>query len=278
MDPNLPTSPEVPDSPGQPVPDPPPPSALSASLSGRSFAFFPPIRNVQHNQWQFVRETWAETLVANTESGEEVWIPRRLLGTLSPVDQPIPIVGLQKELELRAGAVWPYRTKLLEMPAGKRNLPATEAALSPAARSSARHGSSRAEHRVVRLIGLSLFASLAVILAILAVYRGDGIFGNRVILQTADQDYLSLRAGDDYFAVVQRLGEPAADRWRAQSKEVAFRVLDYPQRSYSVVLFGADQASATYIGALDTNWRPVHTVPVGRGVDSSAMLRTLPRF
>jgi hypothetical protein len=59
---------------------------------------------------------------------------------------------------------------------------------------------------------------------------------------------------------------------------VVFRALEYPDRAYSVILFGADQASARYIGTMDRNWRPLHSVPVGRGVDSSAMLRALPKF
>lgn len=268
----MPIPPDEQDAPG------PPPSALRKELGTRPFAFYPPIRNVSHNEWSFVRETWAETLVVNRESGNEVWIPRRLLGEVSSVDEPFPIVGLNKELEYRAGSVWPYRPKLLEMPrAGSTPLPADatpEATPVPRGRGM---GSS-AERRVARLIGISTLVAIAAIFIILAIYRGDGIFGNRIILQTADQDYLALRAGDDYFAVVQRLGEPEGDRWRSQSTEVAFRVLDYPSRSYSVVLFGADQASATYIGAMDANWRPIHSVPVGRGVDSSSMLRNLARF
>ncbi len=261
----------------------PPPSAVKVTLSGRSFSFFPPVRNIPHNEWRFVRETWAEMLVENVEARVEIWIPRRMLGAISSVEQPFPIVGLDKEMEFRAGAVWPYRPKLLEMP--KPDRPAHSAGAEagnsartlPAGPRRARHGTP-AEHSVARLIGISLALALVAILVVLAVFRGDGIFGNRVILQTADQDYLSLGSGDDYFRVVQHLGKPQSDRWRAQSKEVAFRVLEYPDRSYSVILFGADQATATYLGALDANWRPIHSVSIGRGMDSTAMLRTLPRF
>lgn len=277
MGPNLPTPPGDPEGSG------PPPSAVKVTLSGRSFAFFPPVRHVQHNEWRFVKETWAEMLVENPETGVELWIPRRLLGAISSVDQPFPIVGLQQELEFRAGTVWPYRPKLLEMPRGERKPLPSNAPSNGGLKSTGRlpgfaHQGSRAESRVARLIGVSLVVAILVIFAVLAVYRGDGIFGNRVILQTADQEYLSLGAGDDYYAVVKRLGPPEGDRWRTQSKEVAFRVLEYPERSYSVVLFGADQANATYLGALDSNWRPIHSVPVGRGVDSTSLLRTLPKF
>ncbi|MCW5966109.1 MAG: hypothetical protein KIT83_18875 [Bryobacterales bacterium] len=277
MGPNLPTLPGDPDDSG------PPPSAVKVTLSGRSFAFFPPIRHVQHNEWRFVKETWAEMLVENPKTGVELWIPRRQLGAISSVDQPFPIVGLQQELELRAGTVWPYRPKLLEMPRAERKPLPSDASSSGGSQSNGRvprsaHQGSREENRIAKLVGITLVMAILVMFAVLAVYRGDGIFGNRVILETADQEYLSLGARDDYFAVVKRLGPPKGDRWRGQSKEVAFRVLEYPERSYSVVLFGADQATATYLGALDANWRPIHSVPVGRGIDSTALLRTLPKF
>ncbi len=277
MDSNFPVPPGEPEASGIP------PSAVNVTLSGRTFAFFPPLRNVQHNEWRFVRETWSEVLVENAESGAELWIPRRLLGAISSVDQPFPIVGLDKEMEMRAGAVWPYRPKLLEMRQRERSHTPAEDTGSSASKPIAGNWlpasrGTRAENRVARLIGISLAFAILGIFVILAIYRGDGIFGNRMILQTADQEYLALGAGDDYYKVVQKLGPPTADRWRSQSKEVAFRVLEYPERSYSVVLFGADQATATYVGAMDADWRPIHSVSVGRGVDSTSMLRSLPRF
>lgn len=272
MGPNLPTPPDGPETPG------PPPSPLKLTLGERSFSFFPPIRNIHHNEWRFVRETWAETLVLNPQSGQEVWIPRRALGVISSVEEPFPIVGLHQEMEFRAGTVWPYRPKVLSMPRGARDPQPLLPHVPDGAAPRAPVLGNRAEGRVARLIGISLLLGLIGMVVVLAVFRGDGIFGNRVILQTADQEYLSLRAGDDYHAVVQRLGQPDGDRWRNQSTEVAFRVLDYPERAYSVVLFGSDQASVTYIGALDSNWRPIHSVRVGRGVDSTAMLKSLPRF
>jgi hypothetical protein len=264
--------------PEQPETSGPPPSALSKELGSRPFSFYPPIRNFSHNEWNFIRETWAEMLVVNRESGDEVWIPRRMLGKVSSVDEPFPIVGLNKELEYRAGSVWPYRPKLLEMPRKPGAPLDTVDATDPGPIPTGKSVGSSAERRVARMVGVTMLVAIAAIFIVLAIYRGDGIFGNRVILQTSDQEYLSLKAGDDYFAVVQRLGEPKADRWRDQSQELAFRILEYPERSYSVILFGADRASATYIGAMDHNWRPIHSVPAGRGVDSTALLRNLPRF
>ena len=259
---------------GSPIPP------LQEELGNRPFAFYPPIRNIDYNEWQYLRATWSEVLVANHKAGIELWVPRRHFGAISSVDLPIPIVGLTKELEFRNGAVFPYHTKLLEMPGE----PAERA--QPKDTPSGKSGASivnislgsRNEGSVAKLIGVALAVALLAVFTTVAVYRGGGLFQGRVLLSTSDQEYLSFSRDDDYVAITKRLGKPAADRWNTRSKEVVFRVLEYPDRAYSVVLFGADQSAARYIGTMDRNWRPVHSVAVGRGVDSSAMLRSLPKF
>ena len=187
-------------------------------------------------------------------------------------------MGLTRELEYRAGSVFPYRAKVLEMP--KEVARESEDTPAPTSIVSSTRGgrSSKNEGSVFRLIGIAVVVAMIVLLSAVIIYRGGSFFERPIILSTSDQDYLTLGAGDDYFTITKRLGKPADDRWRAQSKEVSFRVLDYPDRSYSVILFGADKTSATYIGTLDRNWRPIHSVNMGRGVDSAAMLRALPRF
>ncbi|MCZ2156203.1 MAG: hypothetical protein LC114_20265 [Bryobacterales bacterium] len=253
-------------------------SSIEQELSGRPFAFFPPIRNVEYNEWRFLQATWSEILVSNPKAGLEVWIPRRHFGTVSSVDQPIPIVGLTKELELRAGNVLPVRTKVLEMPGDVLGRRSDETAPQTSISSTKLTGSSpRNEGSVVRLIGIVLAVALLAVFAVVAIHRSGGVFRGPGLQATHDQDYLSLSGQDDYAAVVRRLGKPGADRWNTRSKEVVFRVLDYPNRGYSVILFGADQATARYIGTMDRNWRPIHSVS-GRGTDYSAMLRTLPKF
>lgn len=253
-------------------------SQVEQELGGRSFAFYPPVRNIEYNEWRFLQATWAEILVANDKEGIEVWIPRRHFGAISSVDQPMPIVGLTKELEYRAGTVHPFRTKVFEMPPGVLGRPGQEAAKHADVPSAKRLGRGpRNEGSVAKLIGVMLAVALLAVFSTVAVYRGGTLFQGRALQSTNDQDYLSLSGQDDYAAVVRRLGEPAGDRWSTRSKEVVFRVLEYPNRAYSVILFGADQHSARYIGTMDRNWRPIHSV-AGRGVDYSAMLRTLPRF
>jgi hypothetical protein len=55
-------------------------------------------------------------LVVNRKTGEEISIPRRLVGEVSVVDDPVVIVGLLRELEYREGAVWPCQRHVIEMP------------------------------------------------------------------------------------------------------------------------------------------------------------------
>lgn len=256
----------------------PPLSAVEQELGGRAFAFYPPIRNVEYNEWRFLQATWAEILVANAKEGIEVWIPRRHFGAISSVDQPMPIVGLTKELEYRAGSVHPFRVKILEMPKEVLGRPDEEAAKGADASPGSRTGGGpKNEGSVAKLIGVMLVVALLAVFSTVVVYRGGNLFQGRALQSTSDQDYLSLSGQDDYAAIVRRLGRPDEDRWNTRSKEVVFRVLEYPRREYSVILFGADQHAARYIGTMDRNWRPIHSVS-GRGTDYSAMLRTLPRF
>ncbi len=79
--------------------------------AGRPFSFYPPILNIEHNEWLWRKDTWSETLVRNTKTGVELWIPRRFLGEISRIDEPVMIVGLTQELEYKGGAVWPYKTR-----------------------------------------------------------------------------------------------------------------------------------------------------------------------
>jgi hypothetical protein len=94
---------------------PPIPPALEP-LAGRPFSFYPPILGIQHNEWIFRKATWSELVVVNRKSGEEISIPRRLVGEASIVDDPVVIVGLLRELEYREGAVWPCQRRVIEMP------------------------------------------------------------------------------------------------------------------------------------------------------------------
>ena len=82
----------------------------------RAFSFYPPLLGVEHNEWTYRKSTWSEILVHNTKSEQDIWIPRRFVGELSSVDEPVMIVGLKKELEYRGGAVWPHERRVIELP------------------------------------------------------------------------------------------------------------------------------------------------------------------
>ena len=93
-----------------------------------------------------------------------------------------------------------------------------------------------------------------------------------------DRTYLSLTAQDDYDAVVRKLGAPAHDRWLGPAGGTRYRALSYPDRACTVVLMGADGKHATYIGTLDANWKPLHSVRLGNGAGAGELLHALPRL
>jgi hypothetical protein len=253
----------------QPPPEP---------LEGRTFAFYPPIVNVEHNQWRFRKGTWSELCVVNTASDLEVWIPRRLLGEISSVEEPLVIVGLAAELEYKAGKVWPHTRRVLEMPrpGGPPEAPELRPTeVSNRARLLGLRSAAGAETRVGRLIGYVLGGLLV---AGLLVYAVSALAPLRQVKFAAiDEDVLSLTRFDDYFSIVRKLGPPADDRWRPQSGELQYRILAYPRRSCYLILVGGDRSDARYIGAVDARWRVLHAVDLPRG-DTGSMLRSLPKF
>src|ERR1039457_3973041 len=85
-------------------------------LAGRTFAFYPALLGVVLNEWRFEKVTWSEILVTNTQTGSEVWISRRFVGEVSRTDDPILIVGLNRELELRSGMVVAHQRRVISMP------------------------------------------------------------------------------------------------------------------------------------------------------------------
>lgn len=87
------------------------------ALKRRSFALYPPILNVEHNEWRVRKTAGPEVLVSNLKTDLEVWIPKRLIGDISGADNPLLAVSLRQELEYRAGVLWPCAPRVVEMPA-----------------------------------------------------------------------------------------------------------------------------------------------------------------
>lgn len=242
-------------------------------LGERHFSFYPAILNIEHNEWRLERAAWSEILVVNAKTGQEVWIPRRFVGEVVRVDEPVMIIGLRKELEYKAGAVWPRERRLLSMPkAGSRFLMSDG---TPGARRSGGGGgpASPAETRISRLIGGVLL--LAISLLVVAVV----VMNRPVSYKGMEQLALELNGSDDYSSIVRKLGAPSSDHWRPEAGEaLQYRALRFKGEPYTLVLMGMDRDSARYIGALDKDWKVVHSVRLPGGGDTLAILHTVPKF
>jgi len=237
------------------------------------FSFYPPIRNIEHNEWRLKEETWSEIHVVNAKTGLELWIPRAYLGEASCIDQPVMIVGLTRELEYKAGTVWPYSRRVIEMPAVVSPPPAETAPLSVKAASTTEARSKRGpESRVSRLILTALVLSILVYLLLVVITRGT------VSFRGIEQLNLSLTAEDDYYSIVRKLGVPTEDRWREGVGELQYRLLGYHDRPYYLILMGTDRQNARYIGAMSKEWKPIDYVQLPNGASTLSMLRRLPRF
>jgi len=246
-------------------------------LGDRPFSFYPPIIHIEHNEWQYRSATWSEILVLNTKSNEELWIPRKYVGEISKVDEPVMIVGLMRELEYKAGMLWPYERRVLEMPrqAGGVTVRTADTPM-PQAPGSRRSGSSPESH-IGRLVGIALLLGIVACVVVVGVVR-SGVMRPKVVFTAKDQNFLDLRRDDGYFEVVRKLGAPAEDRWRPGEGELRFRILAYPDRGYGAVLMGTEQNNAKYIGCVDKNWHVVHAVDGPRGDSTLPLLRNLKPF
>jgi hypothetical protein len=247
-------------------------------LATRPFSFYPPIAGIEHNEWLFRKATWSEILVANCKTGQELWISRRYIGDVSKVDDPVLIAGLNRELEYKGGSVWPHNRRVLQMPAAAPPPPEApeEEPVAPPSIGGMRLESGT-DLRMFKLIGGVIGVAILLYLISLNFVR-VGELRQRIKFTTTDQTYLELSARDDYYGVVQKLGQPGQERWQSESGAIQYRALAYPDRGYTVILMGGDRKSAAYIGTLDTNWIPIHSVQLRSGGTTFAMLRGLKHF
>ncbi|MFN9433111.1 MAG: hypothetical protein ACK6DX_23545 [Acidobacteriota bacterium] len=250
------------------------------SLRGREFSFLPSIANIPTNLWRLKDANWSEFLVENEDEPVQVWVPRRYLGELSASDRPVMIVGLNRSLEYKAGQVWPLQKRILEMPRPPAGEPAPQATSSPSALDPSLGHQLRldaAEKKLGRFIFLALGASVLLVAFIVFYFRGRES-GEMVEFKTVVQQRLGLEAEDDYFAVVRKLGQPAADRWKAEGESIQYRVLVYPARKLNIVLAGRERGKVLYLGALDDDWKVVDSVNQKGGSNTYHVLARLPRF
>ena len=245
-------------------------------LAARPFSFYPPIVNIEHNEWLFRKATWSEIQVFNCRSEEELWIPRGFIGEVSRVDDPVLIVGLNRELELKGGMIVPFQRRIIEMPvAVNAPIPAsgsTEERSEPAPVVGIRLEPS--DRRIFKLILIAVGAVVGLYLVAVAFTRTGQLRQKNMVFVGSDQSYLSLNGHDDYLSVTQKLGgEPATDHTE-ETGTILYRALGYPARRYTVILMGADKSSMTYIGTVDQNWRAIRSV----NAHTDALLRGLKPF
>src|SRR5690242_2298090 len=166
---------------------PPIPPQLEHLLN-RPFSFYPPIIGIENNEWLYRKANWSEILVVNCRSGAEIWIPRRFVGETARVEDPVLIVGLNRELEYKGGMIVPFQRRVIEMPQAVGGAPLTaaeEERLTPAAIVGIRTASPQ-DRRIFRLIGV------AVLVAILAYILAVNLSRQRVTFTARDQTYMGL--------------------------------------------------------------------------------------
>ena len=251
---------------------PPVPPPLD-QIQSRPFSFYPAILGIEHNQWTFSKATWSEMLVRNDQTGLEVWIPRRFVGEVSRIDEPVVIVGLNKELEYRGGMVAAHERRVIAMPLAanegpRSGVPTQPEPPRPAAAPMKLEGG--AESRVGRMIVGAIVAGL-VLCVIVVLFLSQG---KRVSYTAVVQNDLGFTATDDYWSVVNRLGKPNEDRWRPNTGELQYHLLGYPGQNLFVVLMGPDRKDVHYVGAFDRDWHVVHSI----NPDVAHMLHNLKKF
>jgi hypothetical protein len=232
-------------------------------LGERTFSFYPAIIGVDHNEWIFREATWSEVLVVNVKTEQEIWVPKRYIGPVAKVDEPMAIVGLTKEIEFRMGSIVPHTRRVIEMPRAVNEgpRPAAAAAVSEAARPSALQSiagvSSGTDSKIGKMLLIGVAAAVLLVVLVIGFFRGSD---KRVSFTPVVQSDIVFNARDDYFAVERRLGKPAEDKWKSDQGEIQYRYLWYPEQGMAVILMGSDRDRAQYIGELDKEGRVIHSV------------------
>ena len=249
-------------------------------LGNRPFSFYPPLRNTEHNEWILQGTDWDEVQVMNRKSRLEVSIPSRFVGGVSSPDDPVVIVGLRTELELREGAIVPCIQRVIEMPRAVNGAQRWQALAredsddEPAPRRLAPVVGIRIEDTsappVPRKFMAAAAAGLLACVVSMALFRDALTARDRYFPGAALKISLPLTFADDYDSVVNQLGTPARQRTVRMDDGHEFLLLRYPGRGFSAVL-----ENAHYLGALGRGGHVLHSVVLPDGRDSAVMLRDL---
>jgi hypothetical protein len=251
-----------------------PPPPFDRLVDSR-FSLYPAIVGIEHNEWTFSQATWSEALIRNTKTEQEIWISRQHVGDISKTDEPVLILGLSRELEYKGGMLVPFQPRVLKMPEPVfGSSPDPEGAEPPHVFGVRLESSDR---RALKLIGIALGAFLVIYIIAVGATRIGDVQGKRVVFTATDTSYQELTPRDDRFAIVTKLGQPAWER----SKNVGtihYEALTYTSRRYTVLLMGADPKETYYIGTMDDNWKPIHSVAMKAGGNTESLLHAIQRF
>jgi len=229
------------------------------SLHHCPFSFYPPILNVEHNEWLYRGANWNEIQVMNTKTRVELSVPRRFVGEVSLIGEPVMIVGLLKELEYKENVVVPHIRRVIEMPRAVNDWPRPAPRFSndgaprqgPAEVVGIRIESPK-ESRTTRMLFGAVAAGLLACVTVAVAFRDAPPWSRPSMLRSSPAD-LPFTAHDNYAAVVRKLGAPAADEWRS-SGGVPYRRLWYARYAFAVILIDDH-----YAGAMDAHGRVLHS-------------------
>ena len=256
------------------VPPVPPPLE---ELGSRPFAFYPAIVGIEHNEWTYRKATWSEIVVINRKSGLEVSLPRVFVGELSRIEEPLAIVGLNKELEYKAGAIVPHIRRVIQMPRavnqGAANPFAREprpAKVGPAAVVGIRL-EHKSESKASRMLLVATAITVTIVVGAVALFQNST---RRLPYTAVLQSDIQFGPTDDYRSILTRLGPPADDKSRQSTGELLFRKLAYPRLDVNIILMGNDHDHARYIGQLDSAGHVIHSTDTY----ADAILRQLRKF
>jgi hypothetical protein len=90
--------------------------AWAPELARRRFGFSPAIVGTGHNEWTLHQMSADEAIVRNAVTDEELSIPRRFIGDVSRLEEPVRVVTLLRRLEYSAGIVRPVNRAVIAMP------------------------------------------------------------------------------------------------------------------------------------------------------------------
>ncbi|MGH9558910.1 MAG: hypothetical protein ACRD30_06680 [Bryobacteraceae bacterium] len=229
-------------------------------LGSSAFSFYPPILDVEHNEWMFRCATWDDIEVVNIKTGEALWVPRRFVGEISLVTAPVIMVGLLKELECREGIVYPHVRRVIEMPRAVNDSPRPRAH-APERRTPAPVVGIRVETGSISRTGRLIRGAVGVVACVaVAMIFHDATWGAHMIRSARSAEFLPFTAVDDYQSIVSRLGRPRHDEWLTGADGSGYRRLWYSQRSMAIVLVGPDRDRARYAGAIARDGRVIHSI------------------